>query len=123
MKCLLLVPLFLLSCNTFKVTQSEYYKVSPGLPGQKSYNEIKIYISSKKKITIEKNVLVDNVNYIINSISSKGILYNTDTKLPIGNYIIKISLDNVKTIETINLIIDDKNVLLKPIKTENLKQK
>ena len=123
MKYLFLVPLFLLSCNTFKVTQSEYYKVSPGLPSEKSYNEIKVYISSKKEITIEKSVLVDNANYIINSISSKGILYNTDTKLPIGNYIIKISLDNVKTIEAINLIIDDKNVLLKPIKAENLKQK
>lgn len=123
MKYLLFLSLFLISCNSFKVIKSEYYKVSPGIQGEKSYNEIKVYINSEKEIKVDKIVLVNNLEYNITNISSKGTLFDVNKILPIGNYIIKISMENVNPIENIIITINSKKVLLKPTKGENLNQK
>lgn len=123
MKYLLFLSLFLISCNSFKVTKSEYYKVSPGIQGEKSYNEIKVYINSEKEIKIDKNILVNNLEYNITSISSKGTQYDINKILPMGSYIIKISMDNINPIANIIISINSKKVVLKPVKGENLNQK
>jgi hypothetical protein len=123
MKYLIFLSFFLISCNSFKVIQSVYYKVSPGIQGEKSYNEIKVCINSEKKIKINKNILVNNLACNITNISSKGTFYDTNKILPAGNYTIIIAMENVNPIENIIITINSKKVLLKPVKENDLNKK